>query len=271
MPRYYLASIKGKRESNEDQEVVIDNINHKNKSLAPITYLAVFDGHAGPKVSKYLADNLKKYFLSSTYPMDKKKIRDIYDIVQKKLEVKHGDYSKYSGSTALVGIMYKHKDSLYLRAINTGDCRMVICRNNIASPLTKDHKPNKPEEFHRINALGGKIEYDGYDYRINSLSVSRAFGDLDARPEVTHVPDVFKYHIEVNSETGDKFMVLACDGLWDVMDNQEVIDFILLNCYETPTSRKRINKSDNIANKLAKYAIDNKGSTDNVSVIVYFF
>src|SRR5690606_39609294 len=56
-----------------------------------------------------------------------------------------------------------------------------VCSSDL--PLTKDHKPNWPEEYQRIMALGGKVEFDGYDYRVGDLSVSRAFGDIDRSEE----------------------------------------------------------------------------------------
>src|SRR5436305_1930508 len=74
----------------------------------------------------------------------------------------------------------------YINVINTGDSRCIICRDNLGIPLSKDHKPNWPEERYRIQQLGGKIYYDGDDYRIKDLSVSRAFGDIDAEPYVTY-------------------------------------------------------------------------------------
>ena len=50
----------------------------------------------------------------------------------------------------------------------------MLCRDNFAIPLTKDHKPDFPEEKARIQALGGEIKFDGADYRIRDLSVSKA-------------------------------------------------------------------------------------------------
>src|SRR5690606_32128985 len=102
------------------------------------------------------------------------------------------------------------------------------------------------------------------DFRIKDLSVSRAFGDLKAEPFVTCMPDIKR--IKLGKK--EKFFVLACDGLWDVLDDQTVVNFVLLNCYDLKTL-KRINHDINIANKLAEFAIS-KGSTDNVTVHVVF-
>ena len=139
-----------------------------------------------------------------------------------------------------------------------------MCRNNIAHRLTKDHKPDKPEEKYRITQLGGKIYYDGYDWRINDLSVSRAFGDNESKAYVTHRPDLYKYKITKR----DKFMVLACDGLWDVMTDQNVVDFVLDRYYDMKNG-DRINKRVNVSKQLAEHAIQ-VGSGDNITALVVF-
>ncbi|MEK7801575.1 MAG: PP2C family protein-serine/threonine phosphatase, partial [Pseudomonadota bacterium] len=136
---------------------------------------------------------------------------------------------------------------------------------NVGIPLTKDHKPNWPEETARIKALNGQIVFDGCDWRIKDLSVSRAFGDISAEPYVTCMPDIFRY--KLTSE--DKFMVVACDGLWDVLGTQDVTNYILETYYDI-SNGKRIGRNINVAKQLAKLAID-KGSTDNVTAIVVFF
>ena len=89
--------------------------------------------------------------------------------------------------------------------------------------LTQDHKPNDKNERSRINKLGGKIYYDGYDWRIKDLSLSRAFGDIEAKPFVSHLPQIYRYKINNN----DKFIIFACDGLWDVISNKKAINFVL--------------------------------------------
>jgi serine/threonine protein phosphatase PrpC len=169
------------------------------------------------------------------------------------------------GSTCLAVCHYKdnnNKDNLNI--FNTGDSRCVICRNNIGIPLTLDHKPNWPAERCRINKLGGSIRKDGSVYRINDLSVSRAFGDLESKKFVDHRPDLFNYKLK----KGDKFMIVACDGLWDVMSSQDAVNYVIENCYDVEMNR--INHNVNISRKLAQYAIDLQCG-DNVTAMVVFF
>lgn len=265
---YYKASLKGLRETNEDAEVIIDNYKGQKKNIKDVTYMAVFDGHGGSQISSFLGENLQKYFIHKDlkYPLSKKYIKNVFDNMQNKLINKKGDIAKRVGSTALIVLLYKHNDTEYINIMNLGDCRAVICRNNIAVQLTKDHKPNWPEEKHRVEKLGGQIYFDGNDWRVGYLSVSRSFGDLDATPYVSHIPDTFKYRKDNN----DMFIIIACDGLWDVLTNNDAVNFVLSKCYDLDKN-KRINKNINIAEELASYAINQKGSTDNVSVIVYFF
>jgi serine/threonine protein phosphatase PrpC len=150
---------------------------------------------------------------------------------------------------------------------NTGDSRCVVCNKyNLATQLSKDHKPNYFEERDRIEGLNGKITFDGSDWRVKDLSLSRAFGDIDATPYVTHRPQIFKYHLS----NRDKFLILACDGLWDVLSNQEAINYVL-ECCNYGKANKEIN-SINIAEKLANFAIKSGSSdnVDNVSIILIF-
>ena len=261
----HSVSLKGLRDQNEDKHNAILNIDQKKPELNNINYFAIFDGHGGKEVSKFLNINMPKYFFnkSVSYPIPRKYVSSVFDHLQKNLQ--NQKYSKHCGSTALIVLHYKHNNEEYINVINTGDCRCILCRDNFAMPLTKDHKPNWPEERARIENLGGNIVFDGFDFRIKDLSVSRAFGDIDATPYVTHTPDLFRYKLEKT----DKFIVLGCDGLFDQASNDLIVNFILLNAYDMNTN-KRINKNVNIAKKLAEFVIQ-RGSTDNVSVIIIFF
>mmetsp|Transcript_50767 Transcript_50767/g.146442 ORF Transcript_50767/g.146442 Transcript_50767/m.146442 type:complete len:449 (+) Transcript_50767:107-1453(+) len=128
----------------------------------------------------------------------------------------------------------------YLVCANAGDSRAVLCRGGRSVALSRDHKPNDRSERRRIMAAGGTIKEittsgrDGRSgrtqYRVNGdLNLSRAIGDLrhktrpDLRPEqqvICATPDV---HFEVR-EPDDEFLVLACDGVWDVRTNAQVCD-----------------------------------------------
>lgn len=268
-------SLKGKRYSNEDAEIIFENLNKKNKKYHKLNLYAVFDGHGGDSVSKYLEKNFLNYFtpLNALSPTAKKSayqkhIHTCYKHIQKKLKNEYKNIAHHTGTAALSIIHYQVRNRNKLYVINLGDCRAVLCnRFHIAIPLTKDHKPTNYEERLRIHKLGGKITQDpGDDPRIEGLSLSRALGDFDAEKFVSHTPEIFRYELDKR----DKFLILACDGLWDVFQNQQAADFVL-NQLLTMKKLKTTNKNmNNIAHLLAKEAI-NRGSQDNVSVIIVFF
>lgn len=262
-----FASVTGKRKQNEDKHNIVQNIDGRDQNLAKLNYYGIYDGHGGKFVSKFLSEHFYKYFMDKRieYPLKKREANKAFNFFQNFLKKKNKEEATNSGSTCLIVLHYLKNNNEYLNILNVGDCRCVISNNNIAVPLTKDHKPDKPEEEHRIKQLGGNIVFDGYDYRISDLSVSRAFGDLSAEPYVTCEPDLFEYMIT----SKDKFMIMACDGLWDVMDNQEAVDFVLKTCYDIKTGTRN-NEKINMAKRLADRALE-KGSSDNVSVIVVFF
>jgi protein phosphatase 1L len=259
--KVYSYSLQGKRPTQEDQHIAVLNLDGNNSTLNTVNFFGVFDGHGGKRVSKFLRDNLPNFFLVKTdrnfYDKNEtftKYTNKVYDLLQNNLKEKHPRAVEYCGSTACVAI--QTKNSLWV--VNLGDSRAVLCnKKGEAVQLTVDHKPNLPEEKKRIESLGGKISFDGSDWRIKTLSLSRAFGDLDCCPYVTHLPNIYKYKLS----SKDKFIIIACDGLWDAISNQNAIEFIRDLQFQ--------NYQGNYAKELANHALT-KGSFDNVTVIIYF-
>ena len=165
----HSVSIKGHRDQNEDKHDIKLNSDNRNAKLKNVNFFGVYDGHGGKKVSNYIQQNISDFFLNKTmnYPLSKREVFNVYDKIQKSL--KKNDWAYTSGTTCLVVVHFKFNGTSYLNVINTGDSRCVLCRDNFAMPLTKDHKPNWPEERHRIEKLGGNIIYDGYDWRVKDL------------------------------------------------------------------------------------------------------
>jgi len=139
---------------------------------------------------------------------------------------------------------------------NIGDCRAVLCTARqlpgstgglMALPLSVDHKPNREDETARIEAKGGVVDFQGV-WRVFTpcssnfggqtiqrwgLAVSRSFGDLLLKePEnygcvgvapgglVTAVPEIQVMDL---SPSEDRFLLLACDGIWDVLSSEEAV------------------------------------------------
>jgi len=280
-------STTGTRPQNEDAMDIIDNLSESNKNLIKILYAGVFDGHGGGNISKTLIDkekiNIGKYFTSCSSPIatelsdsksyNKKMIIPLFTRIQEKLK-NYYIHSNKMGSTALITLLYNKStknDKLYMKIINLGDTRATACNEyNIGVQLSLDHKPHLFCEKYRIEQLGGSItESDGDDPRIGGMSVSRSFGDLDNK-YISQTPDIFDYVI--NKE---KFIILGCDGVWDVLSNQDAIDFVLDKYNKLIADKKQLanfkaKSEQNIANKLADYAIL-KGSNDNISLYILFF
>lgn len=262
----HFASLKGERSCNEDGHNIILGLLKEDDTKAKVDFYGVYDGHGGKFVSKFLQNNIYHFFINkcAEYPLKKKYVQDVYNKIQGILSSKYSKQAMECGSTCLIVCHFKINSESFLNIINLGDSRCVLCRNNIAKTLTVDHKPNWPSEFNRISKLGGKIRKDGNTYRINDLSVSRAFGDLSASQYVTHMPDLYKYKVKPS----DRFIIIACDGLWDVLSPQDAVNFVIKNCYDT--DMKRINHKINISHRLADLAIK-KDCGDNVTCIVVFF
>lgn len=273
--KVFSYSLQGKRKTQEDHHVTLLNLNNNNKEINPINFFGVFDGHGGKKVSTYLKNNLPSFFINKIWSDEAKTIEKniydksstlakyvnkVYNLLQTNLKNDHPRAVEYCGSTACIIIHYLDENKKnVLWVINVGDSRAIICNcNGEAKQLSVDHKPNLSEEKKRIEALGGKIIYDGYEYRIKSLSLSRAFGDLDCTPYVTHLPNIYRYRINPK----DKFLILGCDGLYDTVTNQIAVEFIRDLQFK--------NFTGNYAKALAELAYSN-GSMDNITVIIYFF
>lgn len=119
---------------------------------------------------------------------------------------------------------------------NSGDSRAVLSRGGVAVPLSRDHKPNDEDERARIEAAGCRVEeVQGgarTHYRINgNLNLSRAIGDLEykSRKDLPACAQAITCTPETRTEKihdDDEFLILACDGIWDVMTDQEAVDFV---------------------------------------------
>ncbi|CAF4551158.1 unnamed protein product, partial [Rotaria sp. Silwood1] len=135
------------------------------------------------------------------------------------------DPGSSSGCTAVVTLLRDKQ----LFVANAGDSRCVVCRNGRAIEMSVDHKPEDPQERTRIEKAGYKVTLDG---RVSGgLNLSRAIGDHAYKktpklpPEeqaITALPDIRTLTLE----NQDEFMVIACDGIWNFMSSQDVVDFV---------------------------------------------
>eukprot|EP00890_Picochlorum_soloecismus_P000290 jgi/Picsp_1/1261/NSC_04742-R1_protein phosphatase 2c len=164
------------------------------------------------------------------------------------------------GTTAVVALISSR--SIYVA--NTGDSRAVLSRNGRAAALTDDHKAAREDETARVEAAGGQILFWNGVRVMGLLAVSRAIGDHSLRPYVIADPEL----TVVNRHPGDELLVLASDGLWDVMNNQEACALAkkcLLRARQKGSTRESAARV--AATVLTRAAVD-RGSRDNVTVLV---
>jgi len=244
-----------------------------SERLSDMSLFAVFDGHAGKNVAETSAADFAAH-LAKTPPFDtlsdsetykeeevKAGIREAFRAWDRELRVKanQGGRADRSGSTA-TGVLITPKDYFFF---NAGDSRTLLVRNEQVEFATMDHKPTNEEEKKRIESAGGRVMIQ----RINgSLAVSRALGDFEYKnrddlddlsqlvspdPDVTCLP---------RKSDADNFIVVACDGIYDVMSNEEIAEF----CHD------RLESSEDefaVPETLLNLCL-HKGSRDNMSVII---
>jgi protein phosphatase 1G len=134
----------------------------------------------------------------------------------------------FIGSTAVVTLI--RGKEIYVS--NAGDSRAILCRGGAAVDLTRDHKPESPRERSRIENAGGRVSIVGPCHRVDfGLNLSRALGDflykrnVDLPPshqKITAVPEIVKETLKDE----DEFIILGCDGVFELLSNQQVVNFV---------------------------------------------
>ncbi|XP_020245011.1 probable protein phosphatase 2C 49 [Asparagus officinalis] len=115
------------------------------------------------------------------------------------------------GSTAVTAVVGPHR----LMVANCGDSRAVLSRAGVAIPMSFDHKPDRPNEMARIRSAGGWVLYLNGARVCGILAMSRALGDMSLKPVVISEPEIRI----MDRNPKDECLVIASDGLWDVMSN----------------------------------------------------
>ena len=227
----------------EDEGRAIENFNgDPNKIL-----FCLFDGHGGGQVSKFLQENFGKYM---------KKILNYNNMISGFTTLFRAideDIKKLNcpnvGSTATIVYIEKLKENnkRILYCANVGDSRCVLVSKNGVYRLSYDDRVKDPQENERINKNGGII----VNNRVyGQLMLSRSFGDWRIKDVGVIVdPHIIRYELTDD----DSFCVIASDGVWDVLKDEEcsILEKMYVNTGEMSkkiiTECLRRNSFDNLS------------------------
>ena len=234
------------KESMEDKGKSIDNFNSKSNQIL----FCLFDGHGGDLVSKFLQKNYSAVYkncllsynnnieqaLAASFKETDKKIKSL-DLVS-------------MGSTGCIVHVIQETNSTKVYCANVGDTRCSLISPVNQRRLTYDHRADDYEEKKRIINSGGSV----INGRVmGALMLSRAFGDYEFESfGVKSEPFISKREIDPNEK--NQFLIIACDGVWDVLDEDDIRQMITF-----------CNNSEELCKLIIKGAIK-RGAWDNLSV-----
>ncbi|KAL2928271.1 Protein phosphatase 2C 56 [Bienertia sinuspersici] len=238
--------------------------------LSPLPFFAVFDGHGGPQVADFCAERMHQVIAEELNregldgPVWQKKWKEVFSSGFKRADdevVSEAKASEMVGSTAVVAVV----SGCQIILSNCGDSRAVLCRRTQTIPLTVDHKPDRADELSRIEGEGGRV-INWHGARVlGVLAMSRSIGDRYMSPYIIPEPEIT---FMTRSEE-DECLILASDGLWDVMSNDEVGEVArrLIRRMRRSMVSGDVSPAKAVADNLRQLAIG-RNSSDNISIIV---
>ncbi|EEC45082.1 predicted protein, partial [Phaeodactylum tricornutum CCAP 1055/1] len=285
---YAVSSMQGKRPSMEDKHLYCVELPVHGKIptfLVDHAIFAVFDGHGGPFSSTYVEEHFLQALVSTflmldemLIPMQKQRNAAISsgELTPPPLAAESDSEDENtagtdsgiplklngerSGSTCVAVLL----TPTHFVCANTGDSRAILRRNGKILPLSFDHKPVEVGERARITSAGGVVKGKRID---GDLAVSRGFGDYMYKKDpglapdlqkVTVVPDLVVYP---RDQAFDEFILLACDGVWDVASNTQCADIV----------QKLLTEGETDLGNICEEALDtclDRHSGDNMTVML---
>ncbi|SCL94147.1 protein phosphatase PPM1 [Plasmodium berghei] len=243
------------------------NIENNNMLNNQYMYCAIYDGHNGENavniIQKLLHIHVYSYYINGISICNALKYgfqRMDEHLCKKSANSKENNHSDFSsGSTACVSVILNNM--VYIA--NIGDSRCVLSKNGRAVVITVDHKAsiNKKEEQRIINS-GGILDQEGY--LGGCLGVCRGFGSFDKKTNeklkgLICEPDIF----QIKLTDDDEFLIICCDGIFDVMTSQEAVNTVRTSLVE--------NNDPNVAAEALCQLAYKRKSLDNLSVVIIIF
>ncbi len=214
----------------------------------------VYDGHNGRNAAQAAAEMLTPHFLDSWRKEQEKspRRRRRLETLIKEAYLATDQYILKQGfeSGTAAATLYFLDHSFV--AANAGDSRAVMGTKEGSLSLTVDHKPDLEPEKRRIESLGGKVLFLDVPRVLGMLAMSRALGDKGLKPFVTSAPRVVRGTLGREND----FAVVACDGIWDVLTNDRVLELVR-NAGDAHHGAEAVKR-------IARAA----GSKDNITVMV---
>lgn len=212
---YGISCKKGRQDVLEDTHKAVPDL----RGDPGQAFFGVFDGHGGRKAADFAAEHLVNK-INDAIDSSKEGEGSIEAAVRSGYLATDAEFLQQgvkSGACCVTAIM---KDG-HMVVANAGDCRAVLSRAGTAEALTSDHRAGREDERQRIESLGGFVDNFSGRWRVQgTLAVSRGIGDLHLKEWISAEPEVQKLPITPECE----FLILASDGLWDAVTNQEAVD-----------------------------------------------
>ncbi|KAD2803953.1 hypothetical protein E3N88_37330 [Mikania micrantha] len=223
-----VCSVKGRKSFMEDTHTIISESNTKKG------FFGVYDGHGGSKAAEFVAKNLHLNVFDLLEKCSENTTTE--EIVKAAFLKTDDEFLKQgleSGACCVTALIKQNE----VFVSNLGDCRAVLSRKGKAEPLTKEHKASHVDEHKRIQDKGGYVELHRGTWRVHGvLAVSRSIGDAHLKDWVVGEPET-----EILRLTDDlEYLVLASDGLWDEVGNQEAIDVVIRCMTNLPPKLKNV-------------------------------
>lgn len=267
-------SQQGIRKTMEDAHVLIDDLRVAFPQLAsadslspPLAFYAVYDGHSGTEAALEAAEVVHAEVIKQPGFVEGRMQEALEEGFRKAdahiLEKSARDGWK-NGTTAVTAFILSR--TIYVA--NAGDSEAIMGQKQADGSykpvvLSHKHKPTDKDEKERIRAAGGHVVFGRL---FGDLAVSRSLGDPDYKKPLSEANYISaEPHVSATELLTDKdeFLIIGCDGVWDVVNYQEALDLVA-------GARQGGQTAGGAAQALVKRALE-KGSKDNVTVVVVYF